>query len=96
MPVQVHNTYDENRVTTDLVNDAVREAIGPAAACAFGEFRPGTRKLDDPCQCSFDLGGKFVTETLALLVVVGDGIYQLRFGGTEKADIHERLGLFIF
>ena len=51
---QVHDREDENLIRSDLVEQAVRKALGPAASRSGGERRPSQRMGHDVSERGFD------------------------------------------
>ena len=89
MFVEVLNGYNQNRITSDLIDQAIRKSVCPATAGALGKRGPSFRILQDSLHCSLDLRCKLVPESFALKVVIGDGFDKFSVGRIEKIDPHD-------
>jgi len=56
-------------------------------------LKPSFRILNNPLYCPLDLSGEFVSQTLALRIVVGNGIEQFGFGRGKEYDISSAYSL---
>ena len=95
MFVEVLNGYNQDGITSDLIDQAIRKSVCPATADALGKRVPSFRILQDSLHCSLDLRCEFVPKSFTLKVVIGDGLDKFSFGRIEKIDPHD-LCLLIF
>ena len=92
--MKVHDGNDERDVASDLVNDPVGEPVGSAAAGSRGERRPRFRILKDSLDSAVYFLGESGTESLFLVIVIGDSFRQLGLGRGKKLNHHLGASLF--
>jgi len=85
--MEMHDRYDEQRVTTDLVNDAVWKPIRRAAAGTPRQQGPRLRILADACDGALDFLGELLPKPLTLGIVVHDGVRFRIASNTSWAGI---------
>ena len=86
--MEMHNRYDEQRVATDLVDDAVWKSIRRAAARPPRQQCPRLRILSDAFGGTLDFLGELLPKPLTLGIVVHDGFRELCLRWGEKDHVH--------
>ena len=86
--MEMHDRYDEQRVPTDLVNDAVWKPIRRAAAGTPRQQGPRLRILADACDGALDFLGELLPKPSTLCIVVRDGFRELYLRWGEKDNVH--------
>src|SRR3972149_6434256 len=87
----MHDRHDEQDLSPNLIDDPIRESIGPATASTFRKLKPGVRVLKYSFERPLYFRSKLITETFALGVVIGNSLGKLSFGRREKDDFHHSL-----
>jgi hypothetical protein len=82
--MQVGHGHNNHLVLADLVNEAVREAVGHAPPGIRTERVPGVREALDPLDGVQDLGPEDLPQSLTLAVVIVDRLPELRKGRVEE------------
>ena len=89
MFVEVLNGYNQNGITSDLIDQTIRKSVCPATADTPGKRIPSFRILQDSLHCSLNLRGELVPESFTLKIVICDGLEKFSFGRIEKIDPHD-------
>ena len=87
--MEVLNGHNQNRITSDLIDQAIRKSVCPATAGALGKRDPSFRILQDSLYGSLDLRCKFVTKPFALKVIISDSFDKFSVSRIEKFNSHD-------
>src|SRR5262249_45418344 len=86
--MEMHDRYDEQRVTTDLVNDAIWKSIHRAAAGRPRQQSPPPRALADARDGALDFLCELFPKPITLCIVVRDGFRELCSSWGEEDHVH--------
>ena len=86
--MHVHDRDHQQRVIDDTVDHAIGKAAQSATPRPLRQERPCLGEFGDAVQCLLHLDRQLVSESFALLVLIGHRILQLDRGRPEKFDRH--------
>jgi hypothetical protein len=89
--MKVHDRNNEQNIAPDLINDSIGKPVGSAASGSLRNQRPSFRVLKDSLDGTLYFFGELEAERVFLRFVVGNAVYELSLGGSEKLNCHRGL-----
>jgi hypothetical protein len=87
--MEVHHSYDGNRLASELVNHSEGKSVGPTPTSSWGKRSPSFMVVNYSSNGPPYFGSKFVSETFALAIIVVDSLQQLGLRRVEECHIHQ-------